>query len=315
MFKKEETRFSFSGIRAVHIKGFNKFREKLPALSGKKIIILPILAICMITIAFAVYVFFDSLPDILAASGINEVILSFFPLFGVIIMQGAGFFLVWQLWLWRDHLKAKYGPISYQRVILIGFAGITCIITVAINQYIPYYSFAQGFWASSPLQVLATPLESFFGIAASIVFYIKDALAVILFIIGLLTCTRAIQTFGLDYMFVVYLYFPEESQIQKNEIYSILRHPVYAGGLLIALGGAFLTFTLFSFATYVILLTGFYLHVHLVEEKELIQRFGNSYREYRMKVPAFFVSLRNIRTYLRFLFKNPKRRIAGTGNF
>jgi protein-S-isoprenylcysteine O-methyltransferase Ste14 len=104
-------------------------------------------------------------------------------------------------------------------------------------------------------------------------------------------------------MFVVYLYFPEESQIQENEIYSVLRHPVYAGGLLIALGGAFLTFTLFSFATYLILLIGFYLHVHFVEEKELIQRFGDSYREYRMKVPAFFVSPKSIRVFFSFLLK------------
>ena len=285
------------------IKGFNKFREKIPALSGKKIAILPIYAICMITIAFTVYVTFDSLPAVLTASGTNEIVLSFLPILGVIIIEISGFLLVWQVWLWRDHLKAKYGPTSYQRVFLVGFAGILWIITIAANQYIPYYSFAKGFWTSSPLQALATPLETFLGTASLIVFYIKDALAVILFILGLLTCTRAVQTFGFDYMFVVYLYFPEESQIQENEIYSALRHPVYAGGLLIALGGAFLTFTLFSFATYVILLIGFYLHVHLVEEKELIQRFGDSYREYRKKVPAFFVSPRNIGTFLRFLFK------------
>jgi protein-S-isoprenylcysteine O-methyltransferase Ste14 len=287
----------------VHIKGVDKFREKLPALSGKKIAVLPIYAICMITIGFAVYVTFDSLPTILMASGINEIILAFFPLFGVVIMEGAGFLLVWQLWFWRDHLKAKYGSTSYQRVFLIGFAGIIWVITIAFNQYIPYYWFAQGFWASSPLQVLVTPVETFLGIAGPIVFCIKDALAVILFITGLLTCTRAIQTFGFDYMVVVYLYFPEESQIQENEIYSALRHPAYSGVLLIALGGAFLTFTLLSFAAYVILLTGFYLHIHLVEEKELIQRFGDSYREYQMKVPAFFVSPRNMRTFLRFLFK------------
>jgi protein-S-isoprenylcysteine O-methyltransferase Ste14 len=287
----------------MHIKGVDKFREKLPALSGKKIAVLPIYAICMITIAFAVYVTFDSLPTILTASGINEVILAFFPLFGVVIMEGTGFLLVWQLWFLRDHLKAKYGPTSYQRVFPIGFAGIILVITIAFNQYIPYYWFSQSFWVSSPLQVLATPLETFLGTAGPIVFCIKDALAVILFITGLLTCTRAIQTFGFDYMVVLYLYFPEESKIQENEIYSTLRHPAYAGVLLTALGGAFLTFTLLSFAAYVILLIGFYLHIYLVEEKELIQRFGDSYREYQMKVPAFFVSPRKIRAFLRFLFK------------
>lgn len=255
----------------------------------------------MIIIAFAVYVTFDLLPAILAYSGISEIILSFFPLLGVLTIETAGFFLVWQLWFWRDDLKAKYGSTSYQRVFLIGFAGILWIITIAFNQYIPYYSFSREFWASSPLQVLATPLETFFGIASAIVTYIKVSLAVILFIVGLLTCIRAIQTVGVDYMFVVYLYFPEASRIQENAIYSALRHPVYAGVLFIALGGAFLTFTLLSFAAYVILLAGFYLHIRFIEERELIQRFGDSYRKYQMKAPAFFVSPRKLRIFLRFI--------------
>ena len=255
----------------------------------------------MIAVAFVVYFTFDSLPAVLMGSGINEIVLSFFPLFGVMVMESAAFFLVWQIWHWRDYLKAKYGPKSYQRILLVGFAGILWVLTITVNQYIPYYSFAQRFWESSPLQILALPLETFFGIASSIVFYVKDTLAVILSIVGLLTCARSVQTFGFDYMVVVYLYFPEESQIQAREIYSVLRHPVYAGALLIALGGAFLTFTLFSFATYLILLTGFYLHVHFVEEKELVQRFGDSYREYRMRVPAFFVNPKNIGAFFLFL--------------
>ena len=165
------------------IKGFDKFREKMPALSGKKIIILPIYIVCMALIAFLVYVTFDSLPNSLAASGIFGDLLSFFPLFGVIIIETAGFMLVWQMWLWKDKLKEKYGPISYQQVFLVGFGGVTWILTVAINQFIPYYSFAPTFWASSPLQVLATPIETFFGNAGPLIFYLKDVLVVFLSII------------------------------------------------------------------------------------------------------------------------------------
>jgi len=40
---------------------------------------------------------------------------------------------------------------------------------------------------------------------------------------------RAISVFGIDYMAVVYLYFPEESEVIENETYSVLRHPTYAG--------------------------------------------------------------------------------------
>lgn len=285
------------------IKGIEKFRNKLPALSGKKIAILPIYAICVITAAFVVLITFDSLPQTLISSGADQVLFSFFPLFGVMIVEGAGFFLVWQMWRWRDKLKAKYGPTSYQRVFPIGLAGVILVLTVAINQYLPFYSFAINFWASSPLQVLATPLETFFGIASQSIIYIKEIISAVLFVFGLLMCTRAIQTFGFDYMVVLYLYFPEESQIQENEIYSALRHPTYAGALLICLGGAFLTFTILSFVVYLIFLAGFYLHIHFVEEKELIQRFGDSYRDYRKEVPAFFINPKSINTFLHFLFK------------
>jgi len=284
-------------------KGFDKFREKIPALAGKKIVILPIYILCMIIAAFAAYLTFDSLPDLLLSSGMNIILLSFFPLFGVLIVGGVGFILVYQMWLWRDHLKAKYGPTSYQRIFLFGFGGVVWVITLGINQYIAFFKYAPAFWAASPLNILATPLDTLLGVAAPIVFNLKVIVAVILLVVGILMFVRALQVFGFDYMTVVYLYFPEESEIQENEIYSALRHPTYAGALIIGLGGTFFTLTVFSFVSFAIFLLGFYIHVHFVEEKELIQRFGDSYAEYRKKVPAFFVNPRKIGTLLGFLFK------------
>jgi len=35
-----------------------------------------------------------------------------------------------------------------------------------------------------------------------------------------------------------------------------------------------------------------YIHIHFVEEKELMDRFGDSYREYRNENPAFFIPLK-----------------------
>ena len=294
-------------VYAVVIKGYSKFREKLPALSGKKIVILPIYFICVSIIAFVVYVIFDSLPAAFTKLGINEIFLSFFPLFGVIIVEFAGLLLVWQMWFWRDHLKAKYGSKAYQRIFFVGISGVMCLFTVAINQYIPFYLFAPDFWASSPLQVIATPLETYLGVVAPMIFCIKSVFTVIFLVFGILMAARAIQVFGLDYMAVVYLYFPEESQIQENKIYSALRHPTYAGLLFICLGGAFYTFTILSFSAYLIFLAGFYVHVHFVEEKELIERFGESYCSYQKKVPAFFVSPNNIRVLVRFLFKRTSK--------
>jgi protein-S-isoprenylcysteine O-methyltransferase Ste14 len=283
------------------VKGYDRFREKLPALSGKKIAMLPVFVIFMIAAAFATCITFDTLPSTLMSSGVDYNILSFFPLFGVLIVMAVGLALVWQMWLWRDRLKARYGPTSYQRVFLLGFGGVAWILFVAVNQFIPFYSYAPGFWAGSPLRFIATPLEAFLGVAGPMVLFLRYALAVVLTVVGLLMAARALQVFGLDYMTVVYLYFPEESQIQESEIYSALRHPTYAGALMVGLGGTFFTFTPLTFLSYIVFLLGFYIHVRFVEEKELIRRFGDSYRDYRRKVPAFFVSPRKIGAFLRFL--------------
>lgn len=283
------------------IKGYGKFREKLPAFSGKKIAFLPVFVTSMGAIAFTVFLIFDSLPGTLSTEGTNGFLLSLFPLFGVLIIEVMGLVLVWQIWFWRDRLKAKYGATAYQRIFLVGFGGIAWILTVAVNQYLPYYLFAPAFWGTSPLQVLAMPMDTFLGSGSSLVFVLKEAIAVVCLVTGVLISTRALHTFGIDYMVVLYLYFPKESKVQQNEIYSVLRHPTYAGAILICLGGAFFTFTLLSFAAFAIFLLGFYVHVYFVEERELIERFGEAYRNYRRKTPAFFVRPKSLGTLLRFL--------------
>lgn len=285
------------------IKGVDNFRRKIPAFSGKKIVILPIFCICMLTVAFIVYFVFDSLLSILASPAESNFVFAFCPLIGVLIVEIFGFFLVWQMWFRRNSLKAKYGVTSYQRIFLVGFAGVTWLLSISINQFFPFYSFAQDFWATSPLKVLATPLEALFGSYGIEMLFLKYGIAMILLVIGLLMFTRAIQVFGIDYMAVLYLYFPEESQPQKSEIYSVLRHPAYAGALMVCLSGAFFTFTIYSFVVYTLLLFGFYIHVYFVEEKELIQRFGKSYQNYRNRVPAFFVYPQNLKILFHFLFK------------
>jgi protein-S-isoprenylcysteine O-methyltransferase Ste14 len=112
---------------------------------------------------------------------------------------------------------------------------------------------------------------------------------------------RSLQVFGIDYMAVVYLYFPEESKIQDHKIYSVLRHPMYTGILLVGLGGMFYTFTLYSIIFFIVELSAFYIHIHFVEERELVERFGPSYQEYMKKVPAFFVRPNKLGTFLGFL--------------
>jgi hypothetical protein len=48
------------------------------------------------------------------------------------------------------------------------------------------------------------------------------------------------------------------------------------------------------------------MHLKYVEEKELIQRFGQGYKKYRENVPAFFVKLKDLKKYFSILCKFKK---------
>lgn len=271
------------------LKGFDKFRAKVPYLSGRKIVFLPIFALILISLVLSELSAIYSLPGILSSYGINEILLALLPAIGLLTIEIIGFALVFQMWRLRDRFKAKYGPNSYSRALPLGLLGVFHIFMLSFNQFIPYYRFSPSFWSSSTLSILATPLYSLMGPWAYSVSVITTALSLLLLLFAFVMIIRALLTFGFDYMTLVYLYFPEESSMQNHKIYSVMRHPTYGAALLINLAGMFFTFTIFSVLFFALLLSGFWLHVHFVEERELIERFGESYRQYRSKVPAFFV--------------------------
>ncbi len=270
-------------------------------LRGKKLFLLPLYAFSVLSLSLLVLIGFDSLPGMAKLNGINSILFSLFPLIGEVIICTVGLILVYQMWFRKNRLKAKYGPLSYQHIFLVGFAGVSCLLSLSINLFVHYWSFSSLFWINSPLKFLTIPLEEYFYTLGVMIFWVKIALSVFFSILGIAMMLRALQTFGFDYMTVLYLYFPEESKIQNHKIYSTLRHPTYAGALLIGLGGMFSTLTLYSVIFFVVYLLAFYIHIHFVEEKELIVRFGPSYQEYMNKVPAFFVNLNKLGVLLGFL--------------
>ncbi len=81
----------------------------------------------------------------------------------------------------------------------------------------------------------------------------------------------------------------------------MVRHPAYSGLIHIAIGAAFLSGNVNSFISILIFLVGEYLWLSLVEEKELLARFGEEYAAYKKKVPAFFPRLRNIIPWFRLM--------------
>ncbi|MHA1474776.1 MAG: methyltransferase family protein [Promethearchaeota archaeon] len=283
----------------MEIKGLNKFREKLPILSGKRIILLPIytfytLSVLFLFIQFVTFIY--SLPN-----NSNQISM-IFPLLGILLLEIIALFLVYQFWLWRDKLKAKYKQKSYQKIIFVGFAGITIMMALAFNNLTPIIMVNPELGENSLSYYLFSPLTSIIVGNWLIIDILRYIIGIMLLLIGIMTMVRSLETFGIDYMALVYLYFPEESEVQNYEIYSILRHPAYSGVILVCFAGFIINLSLFNLIYFVIFIFGFSIHIIFVEEKELIQRFGESYDTYRKSIPAIFVRPRNWKIFFKFLF-------------
>ena len=80
-------------------------------------------------------------------------------------------------------------------------------------------------------------------------------------------------------------------KIVTGEVYSVIRHPQYFGGLLAHVGISFLLSALYALLSTPL----FVLIVYLLswkEEKELIKEFGKEYEDYKKKVPMIMPKLR-----------------------
>jgi protein-S-isoprenylcysteine O-methyltransferase Ste14 len=122
-----------------------------------------------------------------------------------------------------------------------------------------------------------------------------------LIIINVALWLRSVLTFGVDNIALVYVYFPQEGRFVNSSIYSILRHPVYSAILHISIGLALISANWYSLLVAILLPLGFAGWVRLIEEKELIERFGQSYLDYRKSTPAFWVKPRDWVKFFRFL--------------
>jgi protein-S-isoprenylcysteine O-methyltransferase Ste14 len=119
-------------------------------------------------------------------------------------------------------------------------------------------------------------------------------------VVGILLWLRSVTTFGVDYLTMLYVYYPSESRINNSTIFRILRHPIYAAALYIGIGLSMVHANWYALLVALILpifLTGW---IRLVEEKELLERFPE-YSDYRKHTPAFWPLPRDCITFFRFL--------------
>lgn len=82
--------------------------------------------------------------------------------------------------------------------------------------------------------------------------------------------------------------------IVKNEklatsgIYSIVRHPLYLGSMLIGTGFVLMCMNIFVGLYFIVFFPLCYLSAIVLEEQSLEKRFGSDFHQYRKNVPAFF---------------------------
>jgi len=109
-----------------------------------------------------------------------------------------------------------------------------------------------------------------------------------LLVTGIVLWLRALLVFGMDNLSMMYVYFPSESRLVNSNVYSVLRHPIYSAVIRIAF--ALILWNGSGFALFASVFVPFSMTAWLrwVEEPELIERFGDGYRAYRTRVPAFF---------------------------
>ncbi|MDH4215054.1 MAG: hypothetical protein OEV85_14150 [Candidatus Thorarchaeota archaeon] len=284
----------------MQFKGLDKLREKLPNYQGKRIAIFPLVGIIASLVAYLFLIVLDILPRVFNSVEVLVAVEPFIPFLGSLFVATIGFLLIGTLWSKRDSMKEKYGNLAYQRMIPRGVVGVFLIPPLVFHAFTSIRSLLLVDPVNPLTRQWSYPLLQLLGVPSEVDIWLRAILSGLFIIFGALTVRSAVLTFGLDYMTVVYLYFPEESEVVDHEIYSILRHPAYFGGVLLTIASLVSRFTIYSIIISIMTYLVFRLQARR-EEKELVDRFGDSYKDYMKRVPALYVRLRDIPTYLRFL--------------
>lgn len=282
------------------LKGMEKLREKTPGYPGKKIALLPLRGLVVAILAYFFLIFIDILPRLFPDIYLLVLLEPILPVLGSLIIGALAVWLIAIIWTQRDKMKSEYGDLAYQKMIPKGVMGVMIVPSVIFHAFTSIRSLPPGPPVNDLTIQFSRSLLPLLGITGQLDIWIRLILTGIFMVVGLLVVRSSIMTFGIDYMTVVYLYFPEESEVQEHEIYSIVRHPAYMAGVILGGAAMFFRFSVFSMIFALIVYLIFKVHIRR-EEGELIERFGEGYAEYREKVPGLYVHPRKLRLFIKFL--------------
>jgi len=251
-------------------------------------------------------VIFDIYSLSLTDEIINWVLIILFPVIGSFISLIIAIGLLGLLWKIKNYLIKRDKERAYQKGLWLFVMGLPCLFSICVHIYVQFFLFMGKLASENLVNIFKMPVYEL-GINLGVIGMILRVIFSIIFLIfGLLMVRSAVLTFGVDYMTLLYLFYPEESELQDNEIYSVLRHPTYSGFIMVAFGGCILSFSIYSFIILGLIIILLYFQVYYIEESELIERFGREYIEYRKRVPAFFVHIKNLKILFKFIFRKLK---------
>jgi len=202
---------------------------------------------------------------------------------GQVIIITLGFLLMRMFFTHKKTYMLRYGELAYRNAFFhFALPGLALVFaSVAHIGYMPGPTLPRLWWTS------LFPIAGWYFV-----------------LLGATLWIRAILAFGIDYLTMLYVYYPEKSRRVDNNIYAVIRHPVYAGVLRLGIGLALLNGNAFSLFFGLLLLPfGLTAWTRLVEERELIERFGSDYAEYRKTIPAFWPRLRDLGQFFSFILK------------
>jgi protein-S-isoprenylcysteine O-methyltransferase Ste14 len=207
----------------------------------------------------------------------------FFPawtLLGQISALCVALLVIRQFFQQRSRLKARFGKMAYRHAFLTYVLTGAPVIFAAIahTAYLPGDRVVTG---------------SLAVVISAVIVYLMTS--------GVVIWGRAVFAFGADNLALVYVYFPEKGRIVDSSIYALIRHPAYSGVLRFGMALGLWHGTWSSIAFALLMPVGMTVWLKLVEEPELIERFGEGYASYRRAVPAFAPRLRDVGKFWRFL--------------
>jgi protein-S-isoprenylcysteine O-methyltransferase Ste14 len=171
--------------------------------------------------------------------------------------------------IFGDQAYAKAFTLCFLPWLTLGFmAGVIHIITVPGHRLIPL----------TPALILAAPF----------------------LLMGLLIAIKSYLLFGLDRFIYMYVYFPDEGTMADAAIFDYIRHPQYASFFFIVCGFVIAGASVESFIMS-LYIAAFGIGRIVPEEIELGHRFGDSYKQYRQKVPALFPRKKKAFGFLKYL--------------